>query len=91
MTRVPGRSANSAASIARRRRDLGQRPIRFTGSADRQSKQLDAISSIRSLLTPLLHAFCIVSMSLSHGFGIVCIEQGPQDPGALLHPENALA
>jgi hypothetical protein len=26
-----------------------------------------------------LHAFCIVPMLLSHGFGIVCIEQDPQD------------
>jgi hypothetical protein len=38
-----------------------------------------------------LHAFCIVPMLLSHGFGIDCIEQDPQDARALLHPENVIA
>jgi hypothetical protein len=38
-----------------------------------------------------LHAFCIVPMLLSHGFGIVCIEQDPQDAAprcAEMSPSN---
>ena len=39
-----------------------------------------------------LHAFCIVPMLLSHGFGIVRIEQDPRDTSrALLHPEDVIA